>query len=69
MTERFVDQAEDVIPPANTWSELSLQQLMETKTKLENKLFAFSKTPQISKALRDGITRLQTLIDAAASSR
>jgi hypothetical protein len=69
MTERFVDEAEEVIPPANTWSELSLQQLIETKTKLEDKLFTFSKTPPIAKALQSGISRLQTLIDAAASSR
>ena len=60
--EYFVDQAEKPIPPKDTWSELNFNQLLEVQQQLEDKLWAFSKNPLISKTLNEALTELRALI-------
>ena len=60
--ERFVDETEKPIPPKNTWDELSLNEMIDVKNQLEEKLFAFGKNPTIAKALRQGVDHITMLI-------
>lgn len=60
-TERFVDQAEKQIAPQNTWDQLTVSQLIDTKSLIEERLWQFQKVPQIAAVLRrslDSITKL-----------
>ena len=61
-TERFVDQAEKPIPPQDTWDELTVNQLIDVKTQLENKLWHFQKVPQIALVLRRSLDHITKLI-------
>ncbi len=54
-TERFVDEAETPIPPQDTWDQLTVNQLIDVKTQLENKLWHFQKVPQMATVLRRSI--------------
>ena len=67
MTERFVDEAEKQIPPANTWDTLSANQLIDVKIQLEDKLWGFRNQPQISTVLKQSIDRIQRLIAERSS--
>ena len=60
--ERFVDVAETVIAPQSTWHELSVNQLLETKVQLQEKAWAFRKTPQILTVLNRSLSQIERLI-------
>jgi hypothetical protein len=62
------DEAEKPIPPKNTWDNLSATELIDVKAQLEDKLYAFSGNPIISKALRQGISQLEAMISVRSSS-
>lgn len=62
VTERFVDQAETLIAPQNTWSELTYSQLLDTKTQILNKAWAFRSHPVISKVLNASLATLDKLL-------
>jgi len=61
-SERFVDEAEKPIPPKNTWDQLSMNELIDVKLQLEQKLWAFGNNPAIAKALRQGIEQITGMI-------
>lgn len=60
--EMFVDELTTVIPTADTWEGLSINQLIEVKNDLTSKAFAFRNNPAIIKSLHAGIGRLDALI-------
>lgn len=62
--ERFADEAEKPIPPKNTWGELSVNEMIDVKNQLEEKLFSFGSNPPIAKALRQGIDQLTAMISS-----
>lgn len=64
---RFVDEAEKIIAPRNTWHELTVSQLIEVQVQLENNRYAFAKNPAIAKSLDSGIMELQSLIASRSS--
>lgn len=66
--ERFVDEAEKPIPPKHTWDELTTIQLIDTKSQLQEKLWAFNNNPTIAKALQLGIKQLETMISSRGLS-
>lgn len=61
-TEYFVDQPTTVVPSADSWDTLTVNQLIETKNTMMNRLFAFSNKPEIARVLQQGIARLDALI-------
>lgn len=65
--EYFVDVAEKQIPNKDTWDELNFNQLLELQLQLENKLWAFSKSPAISQALNEALGDLRALIASRAT--
>lgn len=67
MSERFVDQDESPIPPASTWGELSVNQLIDVKLRLEDKAMSFRNTPQIKLVLQQAIQRITALIAERSS--
>ena len=60
--ERFADEDVKPIPPKNTWDQLSTNELIDVKSQLEEKLWAFGSNPAIAKALRLGIDQITALI-------
>lgn len=62
MTERFVDVDEKPIPPQSAWAEMSVNQLIDAKIQLQDKAWAFAKTPQILTVLNRSIAMLDRLI-------
>lgn len=62
--ERFADEAEKPIPPKNTWDELSLNELIDVKNQLEEKLWSFGGNPTIAKALRQGVEQITAMISS-----
>lgn len=69
MTERFTDEAENIIAPQSTWAELSINELIDTKNQLQDKAWAFRNTPQISIVLNRSIVSITQFISERASSR
>ena len=67
-TERFVDESEKTLAPASTWDTLPLGQLLETKSELEGKLWAFRNNPAYATPLQTAINRLQVLITERSNS-
>lgn len=65
--ERFVDEAEKPIPPKNTWDQLSVNEMIDVKNQLEDKLFTFGNNPAIAKVLRQGIEQITALISSSRS--
>jgi hypothetical protein len=65
--ESFVDEARQPIPPANTWDELTVNQLIELKGQLEEKRWAFAKNAVIAKALDEGLAKITLLISSRSS--
>lgn len=63
-SERFVDQAEKPIPSQDTWDQLTVGQLIDVKTQLEDKLWNFQRVPQIALVLRRSIDSITKLIDS-----
>ncbi len=60
--EVFVDVPKQVIPPAETWEGLSVNQLIEVKNELTSRLFQYQSNPAMVKPLQQGIARLDALI-------
>jgi hypothetical protein len=66
----FVDTPqEDFIQPVDSWPSLSLNQLLETKTKLIDRAYQFRNNPTIVKTLGDSLRRLEALISERLSQR
>jgi hypothetical protein len=64
--EYFADQVEKPIPTENSWHDLSMVQLIDVKTQLEGKLWAFRNNPQISTVLKRSVARITEMISSAA---
>lgn len=65
--ERFVDQqSEKSIPPQDTWVNLSVNQLIDVKSQLEEKAWTFRNNPQILTVLKQSVAKVTLLIAAAA---
>ncbi len=60
--EQFADVPTKVIPPADTWFTLSINQLIEIQVELQSKAFDFRNHPAISAALNASLQRLQALV-------
>lgn len=60
---RWVDQAVKPIPTADTWENLSVNQLLETQSMLQDKAFAFKNNEAITRALKPALAQLEALID------
>jgi hypothetical protein len=61
-SERFVDEAVKPIPPKDTWEELTVNELIDVKLLLEDKLWSFASNPVIAPVLKQGIKELTALI-------
>ena len=57
-TERFMDEPEKPIPPQDTWTDLSINSLIDVKSQLESKYWAFGNNPAIAKVL---LTSIETI--------
>lgn len=66
--EYFVDVPSQPIPPADTWDTLSVNQLIEVKNTLTNRLYAFNGQPAIAKTLTTSIGRLDQLLASRLSA-
>jgi len=64
--EYFVDAqpTEKQIPPASTWDQLSVNQLLDIQTQLQSRAWDFRDNPNISKVLQQQLGHLQQLINA-----
>ena len=63
-TERFVDSwSEKPIPSKDTWDNLSVPQLLEVRTQLQDKLWTFQNNPQIATVLKQSVQYITQLID------
>jgi hypothetical protein len=60
--EQFVDEAEKPIPPRHTWDELTTSQLIDLKSLMEEKLWAFGNNPTITKVLRPAVAQLEQMV-------
>lgn len=66
--EYFADQAETPIPPKHTWEDLTTGQLIDVKSQLEEKLWAFGNNPTIAKVLRHSVDQITALISYRGST-
>jgi hypothetical protein len=64
MSETFVDQPTNPIPPPDTWHELSYNQLLDAKTQLMNKLYLARGKPLYLKPLNTALERIEAFIAA-----
>jgi len=62
--EFFLDQAQKPIPPRDTWHQLTTNELIDVKSQLQEKAWAFAKNPAISKALVEGLQKLELMLQA-----
>lgn len=60
--EMFVDEPKQVIPPADTWEGLSVNQLIDAKNALTTRSFQYRNNAAVLKPLHAGIARLDALI-------
>lgn len=60
--EYFVDRVEKPIPAQSTWHDMSAIQLLEVKSALQTKFWAFRSNPQISTVLKQSISKIDVLI-------
>ena len=60
--ERFVDEAEKPMPPADTWDDLSTNDLIDVKLRLSNNLQFAKKHPQMMTVINQGIARITRII-------
>lgn len=68
MSEYFVDQATNPIPPADTWENLSTDQLIDVKNRLEEQRWRYAKVPAMAKVLGAAVVRISNLIQQRSSS-
>lgn len=66
--EYFADTPVNPLPPADTWDHLSVNQLIDVKIQLTNRLFDFRSNPAIVKTLSASLQRLEALIALRMSS-
>ena len=59
---RWVDETTKPIPTADTWDNLSINQLLEVQIQLQERQFQFRNNEAIKKALTPAIARLEHLI-------
>lgn len=64
LSERFVDEDQNPLPTPDSWIELSINQLIDIRAKLQQKLFIAGRNPLISKFLTDSIQRVEIIIDS-----
>lgn len=60
--EKFLDEAENPIPPAEEWDELSQAELMSVLVRLQDKLWYFQSNPALAVPLRAGIAKINALL-------
>lgn len=63
MSETFVDQPTQVMPAPDTWGDLTLNQLLDTKNQLLDKLYLARKKPQYLPALTAAMIKLDAFIE------
>lgn len=63
--EYFADDVQKPIPHQSTWADMSVNQLIEVKSELESKLWAFQSKPQIAQVLRKAIQTITSMIATA----
>jgi hypothetical protein len=66
--EYFVDRVEKPIAAESSWGELSMMQLIDTKSQLEGKLWVFRNNPQIATVLKRSIAKITGMIAAASKT-
>jgi hypothetical protein len=67
--EYFVDVPRNsYIAPADTWDQLSVNQLIEVKNNLTDKFFSFQSNPAVAKPLAAAIQRVDALISLRLQS-
>lgn len=62
MTQFWVDAPTVEIPPPDTWASLSLDQLLDAKSKLINRLYMARGKPAYTVPISKAIARLDGLI-------
>ena len=60
--EYFADVPTNPIAPADTWEELSANQLIEVKNQLTTRLFQYHNNPAMQKPLQAAVARVDALI-------
>ena len=60
--EYFTDEGAKQIPPADTWENLSVNQLLEVQSYLYDKLWSFRSNALIAARLQEGLNTVQALI-------
>lgn len=68
MSEFFVDEQTIFIAPANTWPTLSLNQLLETKIQLTDKLYRANGKLALKKPLERALENLEFYIEEKMNS-
>lgn len=63
MSIQYVDEATKPIPPANTWETLTPMQLLDVRSQLQEKAWAFRSHPQIGLVLKQSLERIDALIE------
>lgn len=60
--EYFVDVPRNPIPHADTWKDMSINQLIDLKTMLQSKLYEFASNKVIAQSLQQSVQRVELLI-------
>lgn len=60
----WVDSVTTEIHPRSTWETLNLDQLMDTKNKLLNKLQITNGKPEYARPILSGVAQLEAMISA-----
>jgi hypothetical protein len=66
--EYFVDVPKNPIPPADTWNELSVNQLIDVKNSMTTRMFQYHNHPAMLKPLQAAIAKLDALISQRLSA-
>lgn len=59
----FVDENKSELALADTWHTLSLNQLLDAKSKLLDKIYMARGKPAYTKPLNDALAKLEVLVD------
>ena len=60
--EYFVDVPTNPIPHANTWHDMSINQLIDLKTQLQSRFFDFGSNKAIAQSLQQSLQKVELLI-------
>lgn len=63
-SEYFVDQPIKPIPPADTWENMSVNQLLEVQSVLTSRAWDFRNNQPVLKGIQSGLSKLEALITA-----